>query len=62
MCGSVCEQISSWFQVNPIIMVVGTVMIALTMFRLARRGRWLVIFAMIAGWIVVATLVMRILP
>ncbi|WP_281357027.1 hypothetical protein [Mycolicibacterium anyangense] len=43
-------------------MVVGTVMIALTMFRLARRGRWLVIFAMIAGWIVVATLVMRILP
>lgn len=46
------DEISGWVHANPILVVIVVLGVALAIFRLARRGRWPVIVAMVAGWAV----------
>ena len=63
MCRSiVCEQIASWLHAEPVMAVIALLFIAMGLFRLAVRGRWLTIFAILASWAVAGAVIIWMLP
>jgi hypothetical protein len=48
------DEVYGWVSANPVFVVVALLIVAAVLFRLASRGRWLVIIAMVAGWAVMA--------
>lgn len=58
MCKSfLCQELARWIQANPTAMYIGAVFVLAVLFRLATRGRWLTICAVIAIWAIVARIV-----
>ncbi|MCV7015264.1 hypothetical protein [Mycolicibacterium madagascariense] len=43
---------------NPAALYVGVLFAALTLFRLARRGRWIVVFAVLIVWAIAGGIVL----
>lgn len=46
-----------WLQANPVFAVAALVIALLSVYRLAVRGRWLVILAIVLGWVFIGAVV-----
>ncbi|BBZ27557.1 hypothetical protein MMAD_18520 [Mycolicibacterium madagascariense] len=59
MCQSFpCHHVAQWVSANPAALYVGVLFAALTLFRLARRGRWIVVFAVLIVWAIAGGIVL----
>jgi hypothetical protein len=59
---ALCEQFYGWLHAGHVFPGLGLLIVAFTVYRLVMRGRWITMLAILAGWAVIALVVLQMLP